>query len=167
MDLLSCPTRGTTAKASSVLNKNAKLYGAMNALDIKNESSCWNSEGTADGQIQHSYIINFHRRVKISSISLQFQGGFASEECQLFTTLVPLPSSKSTTTNGHVLNWREIEDAYIEPENINTAQEFDMAEVERGDDLVCDAIKLMFQAHSDFYGRVILYKIKVHGEESH
>ena len=63
-------------RASSVLNNNAKLYGANNALDNQNESTSWYSDGNSDGDAEHSYIVNFHRKVTISSIGLQFQGGF-------------------------------------------------------------------------------------------
>ena len=137
------------------MNNNAKLYGANNALDNKNESTCWNSDGQADGDTEHSFIINFHRRVRISSISLQFQGGFVPEECRLFTTKV--------TDNSKTV-WKEIDDACIEPENENEMQMFDMGECERHNDLECDAIKLLFNSSTDFYGRVILYKVEVEGE---
>jgi len=143
-------------RASSVLNNNSKLYGANNALDNKNESTCWNSEGQGDGSIEHSFIVNFHRRVKISSIALQFQGGFAAEKCQFYTTKIP--------SEGKV-NWKEVEDAYIEPENVNDLQMFELEECESADDLTCDAIKLNFGDSTDFYGRVILYKIEVNGVE--
>ena len=62
--------------------------------------------------------------------------------------------------------WTEIEDAYIEPENTNKLQDFDMEEVSNQDDLKCHAIKLVFHSSTDFYGRVVLYKIMVHGEEN-
>jgi len=156
MPLLSYPSTGTTAKASSVLNKDAKQYGANNALDNKNESTCWNSDGQADGSTEHSFIVNFHRRVNIACIALQFQGGFVAQECQLHTTKV--------SSEGKV-RWVEIGDAYVEPENVNDLQKFDLEECENGDDLNCDAIKMIFSESTDFYGRMILYKIEVHGKE--
>ena len=42
-----------------MLNKNTKLYGPMNALDVSKESTCWNSDGQADGDIDLSFVINF------------------------------------------------------------------------------------------------------------
>lgn len=87
---------------------------------------------------------------------MQFQGGFVAEDCQLYATKV--------NSDGKV-NWQEIEDADIEPENVNEMQIFDLEECEKKNDLECDAIKLVFSESTDFYGRVILYKIEVHGEE--
>ena len=148
-------TPTTTHRASSVLNKN-KIYGANNALDNQNESTCWNSDGQADGNTEHSFIVNFHRSVSVSSISLQFQGGFVAEECQLYTT----------KKSENKIEWKEIKDAYIELEDVNTIQSFDLEECEERDEgaLDCDAIKLVFKSSTDFYGRVILYKLEVYGE---
>ncbi len=102
--------------------------------------------------------MNFHRNVNIFSISLQFQGGFVSEECKLYT---------ASKKQNDKINWNEIEDAYIEPEDLNTIQEFDLEECEGRNDgvLNCDAIKLVFKSSTDFYGRVILYKLEVYGED--
>lgn len=143
-------------RASSVLNNNAKLYGANNALDNQNESTSWYSDGNSDGDAEHSYIVNFHRKVTISSIGLQFQGGFVAEGCKLFVG--------KRTSEGKV-EWKEILDAYIEPENVNTLQKFELDECEKQDDLECDAIKFAFSDSTDFYGRVILYKIEVYGKD--
>ncbi len=147
----------THCRASSVLNKN-KMYAANNALDITNESTCWNSDGQADGNAEHSFIVTFHRNVSVSSISLQFQGGFVAEECDFYIS--------TTKTVDNKIEWKEIGDAYIEPEDVNTIQKFDLEECEECNDgvLDCDAIKLVFKASTDFYGRVILYKLEVHGE---
>lgn len=158
--LLSSPSLGTTAKASSVLNNNAKLYGANNALDHQNESSCWNSEGRADGNTEHSFVVYFNRHVQISCIGLQFQGGFVAEECTLYTT-----KSIGSAATDSLVDWVEIQDAYIEPENVNHLQMFHLKECRNQEDLSCVAIKLIFKSSTDFYGRVILYKIEVHGKE--
>jgi hypothetical protein len=131
----------------------------MHALDVENESSCWNSDGQADGAIIHSFILNFHRRVKLSSISLQFQGGFVPEECRLLT------SQSGHDEENHVKNtWNEIDDADIELENTNKLQVFDLGDVACQNDLECDVLKLEFLGSTDFYGRVILYKLIAEGE---
>jgi len=140
----------------------------MNALDTKNESSSWYSEGTADGNTEHSFLINFHRHVKISSISLLFQGGFVAEECQLHTTTTVSSTAVPDGTGTMIaerMHWKEIKDAYIEPENVNTVQNFDLEECEERNDLECSAIKLVFNSSTDFYGRVILYKVEVYGDD--
>jgi subtilase family serine protease len=90
---------------------------------------------------------------------LQFQGGFVAEECRLFTT------KKKATLDSSSEGWVEIKDAYIEPENANTLQVFSLEDCGSGDDFNCVALKLVFNSTTDFYGRIILYKIEVYGEE--
>jgi len=127
----------------------------MNALDINNESSCWNSEGQADGETEHSFIINFHRSIFIEEIRIQFQGGFVPEECTLYL---------SSSSMGTSPQWKEIEDAEIEPENINSIQKFPLDDIEE-DERLCNTIKLTTHSGTDFYGRVIIYKMEVWGKE--
>ena len=142
-----------------MLNKNAKLYGPMNALDATSESTCWNSDGETDGNIEHSFVVNFHRSVLVDEIKIQFQGGFVAEECSMYTT-----HSSNAKSKGESLIWKEIEDAYIEPENINSVQSFPLEETDESY-RICDAVKLSFASGTDFYGRVIIYKLEVWGRE--
>merc|ERR1712176_1241028 len=81
LTLLSSPSTGTTARASSVLQKNFKTYGPMNALKTDDTSSCWYSDGT-EGDSQF-FIVNFNRLVEPKQLKLQYQAGFAGESCQL------------------------------------------------------------------------------------
>lgn len=159
MQLLSNPATGTTAKASSILNKNAKLYGAMNALDVNDESSCYNSDGQSDGKTDTAFTVLFHRNVLLSEIRIQFQGGFVPEECDLFCAEVTQKPGQSEMT------WKLIEDAYIEPEDNNELQSFDLTEIENPEERKCYAIRLQLKSSSDFYGRVTIYKLEVWGEE--
>jgi hypothetical protein len=131
----------------------------VNALDVGNESSCWNSDGQSDGATVHSFILNFHRRIKLSSISLQFQGGFVPEECKLLTS----QSGDDEDSNSRT-QWNEIDDADIELENTNKLQVFDLVDVVSQRYLECNALKLEFLGSTDFYGRVILYKLIAEGE---
>lgn len=107
----------------------------------------------------HSFILNFHRRVKLSSISLQFQGGFVPEECKLLTSQSADDGDSNLRTT-----WNEIDDADIELENTNKLQVFDLVDVVSQRYLECDALKLEFLGSTDFYGRVILYKLIAKGE---
>ena len=146
-------------RASSILNKNVKLYGAMNALDVKDESSCYNSDGQSDGNTDTSFVVMFHRHVLLSEIRIQFQGGFVPEECHLFCAELVQDAEHSEIT------WKVIEDAFIEPEDNNELQSFDLTEMENPEERKCDAIKLQLKSSSDFYGRVTIYKLEVWGEE--
>mmetsp|Transcript_8545 Transcript_8545/g.10801 ORF Transcript_8545/g.10801 Transcript_8545/m.10801 type:complete len:156 (+) Transcript_8545:102-569(+) len=152
MLLLTCPSTGTTAKASSVLNKNNKLYGPMNALDTSKQST-WYSDGQSDGNVELSFVVNFHRPVIIEEIRLQFQGGFAAEECVLY-------ASKS----GDSADWIELDETEIEPENINSMQIFPLKDDDE-EKRKCDCIKMCLNSTTDFYGRVIIYKFEIWGKD--
>lgn len=129
----------------------------MNALDINNESTCWNSDGQADGEFDNFFVISFHRRVCVEEIRIQFQGGFVAEECTLFF---------SSTTETNSSSWKEMEDAEIEPENINSIQKFSISSDIEENERCCNALKISFQSGTDFYGRVIIYKFEVWGREN-
>lgn len=131
----------------------------MNALDVNNASSCWNSDGQADGEIENYFVIHFHRNVCIKEIKIQFQGGFAAEECTLYVTS---SSAGSNATKDY--EWIELEDADIEPENINLTQKFSLDDID-DQEKICNSLKLGLESFSDFYGRVIIYKLEVWGEE--
>ena len=137
----------------------------MNALDIHNESSCYNSDGQADGNTDTSFTVLFHRHVSISEIKIQFQGGFVPEECELFTTSTASASASTKKAEQDDSDWNLIEDAYIEPEDNNEKQSFDLTEMENSQDRKCDAIRLQLKSSSDFYGRVTIYKFEVWGDE--
>ena len=150
--LLSSPSLGTTARASSVLKKNTKLYGPMNALDATNETSCWNSDavpsGASNGDEPITFTIHFgpKRMVQIDEIRIQFQGGFVAEECT------------ACISKGDDQEWVELEEP-IEPEDVNDMQTFAIADEDR----TCNMLRLSFEGSSDFYGRVTIYKLEVWG----
>ena len=151
--LLSDPALGTTARASSVLNKNSKLYGPMNALDIVNETSCWNSDAVPSGSDEPiTFTVNFgpNRMVQVEEIRIQFQGGFVAEECTAYI-------SKG---GSGAEDWVELEEP-IEPEDVNDVQTFEIADEDR----TCNMLRLIFEGSSDFYGRVTIYKLEVWGSE--
>lgn len=153
--LLSDPSLGTTARASSVLNKNSKLYGPMNVLDTADETSCWNSDAVPSGRSDDepiTFTIHFGpgRLVRVDEIRIQFQGGFVAEECTVHIR-------KEGDGEG---DWVELEEP-IEPEDVNDVQTFGIAD----DDRTCNVLKLSFVGSSDFYGRVTIYKLGVWGSE--
>lgn len=154
LKLLSDPALGTTARASSVLNKNSNLYGPMNALDITNETSCWNSDAVPSGSDEPiTFTINFgpNRIVQVEEIRIQFQGGFVVEECTAHIC-------KGGNCGGE--DWLELEEP-IEPEDVNDVQTFEITDADR----TCNMLRLSFEGSSDFYGRVTIYKLEVWGSE--
>jgi len=157
MMLLSSPSTGTTARSTSVLQRNTKLYGPMNAIDLSNKSSCWNSDGTANGNEYISFFIDFHRVVSVEEIRMQFQGGFVAKEFHISTIIEDLENSSSG-------NWREMDDDAIEPLDTNQIQIFNLSH-ENPLWKKCTGIRIDFDSSTDFYGRITLYQIQVWGQE--
>ncbi|OWZ08615.1 hypothetical protein PHMEG_00018812 [Phytophthora megakarya] len=141
MELVSEDTR-TTCRASSTLDRNKQLYGAANMLST-DLSSCWNSAQGSPQQVQ----VLFHRLVDISTVCIMFQGGFVGQDIQVHV---------KKDGGG---KWQQM-DVDVDPKDSNDLQEFpcNLQQVE--------AIALTFQRSTDFYGRVVIYRLKVRGAES-
>jgi hypothetical protein len=121
-----------------------KMYGPMNALNTEDESSCWYSDGE-EGSTQ-SLTINFGRQVTPSELKLQFQAGFSAETCQLYL--------RSGSEAFELI-------VEIEPEDTHKLQSFPLDSDKTG-----DALKLVFDECTDFYGRVTVYQLGVWGKEA-
>ncbi|KAG7384488.1 Nuclear receptor 2C2-associated protein [Phytophthora pseudosyringae] len=134
----------TTCRASSTLDRNKHLYGAANMLST-DLSSCWNS---AQGSPQKVQVV-FHRVVDISTLCIMFQGGFVGQDVQVH-------AKKKAEGSGQ---WEEV-DVDVDPEDSNDLQAFPckLQQVE--------AIALTFRRSSDFYGRVVIYRLEVRGAEA-
>ncbi|XP_065060144.1 nuclear receptor 2C2-associated protein-like [Rhopilema esculentum] len=125
-------------RVSSVLNKNVKQYGKKFMFDGK-EDTCWNSD---QGQQQ---VIGFQSScpVLINEIQIQFQGGFAGKECELE---MQSEDGKVTTFNFY-------------PEDINQMQIFPVPST-----VLTSSFKLNFNTSTDFFGRIIIYQLKLFGK---
>ncbi|KAG2814196.1 hypothetical protein PC129_g10572 [Phytophthora cactorum] len=133
----------TTCRASSTLDRNKQLYGAANMMSA-DLSSCWNS---AQGSPQHVQVF-FHRVVDISTLCIMFQGGFVGQDVQVHVKKA-----------GGGVQWEEVA-VDVDPEDSNDLQEFPckLQHVE--------AIALTFQRSTDFFGRVVIYRLQVRGTET-
>lgn len=186
-----------TISASSVMQKNTKLYGPMNALvppvssssrydphKTKNNSSSssWNSEGNCAGETY--LLVQFARPVQPTVVKLQFQAGFSAQICHVWAVdaAVVGASNDDTTTNDTTtttgqeekppppptiasLLWDE-----IELEDVHELQESQLGECSNDSDNTriesVQGLKLVFQDFTDFYGRVILYRLEIWGHET-
>ncbi|KAH7462000.1 hypothetical protein PRIC1_005925 [Phytophthora ramorum] len=128
----------TTCRASSTLERNKQLYGAANML--KDGPSCWNSAQGSPQQVQ----VLFHRTVDICTLRVMFQGGFVGQDVQIHANKAG--------------QW-ELTDVDVDPEDCNDLQEFQcpLHHVE--------GVALTFQRSSDFFGRVVIYRLDVRGQE--
>jgi hypothetical protein len=144
LDLLSTPERGTTVRASSILQKNAKVYGPKHALDIEKSSSCWNSDGTQENC--QWFVVDFNRPVEPYQVNVQFQAGFSVETCA-----VALKTSENDA-------WEPVDE--LEFHDVHEIQTKNLREMKP-----CTALKLTLEDFTDFYGRVTIYRIEVWGKE--
>ncbi|GKY98537.1 hypothetical protein MPSEU_000810700 [Mayamaea pseudoterrestris] len=147
MQLLSDPKTGTKCRVSSVLQQNNKVYGPKNVLDIENDSNCWNSEGT-DGGTTQFIELDFIRNVQPQEIRIQFQAGFIAQSCsiQVFESDINQYQTKQT----------------IEFEDVHSIQTMQLP---TDDNAATTKIRLVFDDFTDFYGRIIVYRLEVWGED--
>ena len=117
----------------------------MNALDVENGSSSWNSEGNSKNET--ALTLNFGRRVIAVTLKLQFQAGFSAESCKVYAA-----DGDNGTTFVEVLEF----------DDVHEVQSCELAQ----SDLSVSSLKLVLDDFCDFYGRVILYRLEVWGHEA-
>ncbi|XP_042335980.1 nuclear receptor 2C2-associated protein [Sceloporus undulatus] len=128
----------TVSRVSSVLNREVKQFGKKFMFD-GNEETCWNSD---QGAVQW-LTLGFPQTVRVSQILIQFQGGFASRKC---------------TVQGFRKEEELPEVAEFYPEDTNSLQTFALKEMQ------LDKLKITFEDSTDFFGRIIIYRLDVLGE---
>lgn len=133
MDLLS-DQANFSAKVSSVLNKNVKEFGKKFLFDGR-EDTCWNSDQGTPQFIS----ISFAQPQKLSSLQIQFQGGFVGKSCQVLA-----PGTQP----------EKLIDIY--PEDSNKLQTFAL-----DFETPIDNIKIVFSESTDFFGRITIYQLKL------
>jgi hypothetical protein len=117
----------------------------MNVLDYTDDTNSWNSEGNHP-QDNH-LTIDFKRAVLPRRICIQFQAGFAAEICTVHDN------------RGHTV-------AAIEPEDIHEVQSFPIMATSDDHAVVVHSLKLVFTDCTDFYDRLIVYRLEVWGLEA-
>jgi hypothetical protein len=190
--LLSSPKSGTKARASSVLQRNIKLYGPMNALDPTDSSSNWTSEGNnhnsnsnnnnSNNKIQ-SFQINFGRPVKPVELRIQFQGGFVAHSCRVQALLSA--SSKQTDHDtkreDQWIDWNTVEwqdssemqtnvllmqlPASSSSPNVNDNGGVSTSFPSSSSTMIVTGLKLSWDDCTDFYERITIYHLQVWGAE--
>ncbi|KAG6610531.1 Nuclear receptor 2C2-associated protein [Phytophthora cinnamomi] len=136
----------TTCRASSTLDRNKQLYGAPNMLTT-DLSSCWNSAQGSPQQVQ----VLLHRAVDVAALCVMFQGGFVGQDVQVHV--------RKAAGGGEGGQWEAV-DVDVDPEDSNELQEFPCALTR------VEAVALTFQRSTDFYGRVVIYRLEVRGVEA-
>ncbi|KAJ7079143.1 galactose-binding domain-like protein [Mycena belliarum] len=131
----------TPIKVSSSLDKSV---GKKHLLDNSPET-CWTSQQGLPQYVQ----LSFTESIIPETLQLTFQGGFVGTRCAV---------KFQTSATGD--DWQMLTCLY--PEDINGRQEFSLnANAVAGDGI--GKLRLSFEESSDFFGRITLYDLKLHG----
>ncbi|EGG17257.1 galactose-binding domain-containing protein [Cavenderia fasciculata] len=144
-------------RVSSVLNKNSKEFGKDNMFDGSDES-CWNSHQGSPQSVMIQFVdpldSSTERMVNISEIKIMFQGGFVGKDCEVLAQQLDSKEfifiSKFFPDDINTFQVRLIEiDRYIYwisfPMKIENVKQ----------------IKIVFKQSTDFFGRIVVYKLDI------
>lgn len=146
--LAALPPGGLVFRVSSVLRRNAREFGAAHLFD-GSDDTCWSSD---QGSPQFVELV-FPRAVAVAALVLVFQGGFAGQAGELL-------GARRGGSDG-VLAWEPL--CSFEPEDVSSAQRFDIPRSAEGACATVDGLRVVFNRSSDLYGRVTLYRLDVLG----
>ncbi|KAF9819238.1 hypothetical protein IEO21_02277 [Rhodonia placenta] len=132
----------TKVKVSSTLDKSV---GKKYLMDGSPET-CWTSQ---QGTPQHIQF-NFPSLVIPKQVSITFQGGFVGTRC-----VVEVPEDPAIVQSG----WKTFTELF--PEDVNRKQTFDLTPVVPVQGI--QALRLVFQESSDFFGRITVYDVQITG----
>jgi len=148
-------------KVSSVLNRSSDFQAKHMFTD---SDSCWNSDGgngdadgssSIDGQwILLEFLGSGAETVTVKAINIMFQGGFVGSD-----GVVEMGASKDSLVQVCVLDHiHSIEDS-------NELQKWDIPALAPTLE-TCKFLRIRFPASTDFYGRVTIYRMEVHGHRA-
>jgi hypothetical protein len=157
----------SSCRASSVLQRNSKLYGPKHALDCENASTCWNSDGSTPGTTLQpvSFIVDFGRSVHPTDLKLQIQAGFCAEQLTVFVQQPHANNNNSTNRE----EWTKLVELQVDDDH--ELQSFSLPTAPTSctsagtPSAYCNALKLIFDDFTDFYGRTTIYQLQVWGYE--
>jgi hypothetical protein len=156
-------------RVSSTLDKSTSRKG----LTDRDSGTCWTSTAGLPQWIQ----LSFTEAVQPQILFLTFQGGFVGTRVAVSTAPASNASSKSEgipESKSNNPEWTLLK--YVYPEDVNKRQSFDLKASDSDSsassaqqDTAADTpsgitqIKLVFEQSSDFFGRITIYDLDVHG----
>ena len=150
-------------RVSSTLSGNAKEFGKQNMFD-GSEVSCWNSDQGCPQYV----MVKFSQTVSVYQFKVMFQGGFAAKVISFsesfyifFPHLCKLYREKTIEFQAKNGNETKI-DVTFHPNDNNSTQSFDIEGETREKQV--NIVKLNFPQSTDFYGRVVIYKLEFFGK---
>ncbi|XP_047387436.1 nuclear receptor 2C2-associated protein isoform X2 [Sciurus carolinensis] len=117
----------------------SRQFGKKYLFD-QDEETCWNSD---QGPFQW-VTLEFPQRICVSQLQIQFQGGFSSRRGRL-------EGSQGSEALHNIVDFY--------PEDNNSLQSFPVPAAE------VDRLKVTFEDTTDFFGRVVIYHLRVLGEK--
>jgi len=129
-----------------VLNRDVKQFGKSFLTDNK-EETCWNSDQGSPQFI----VVDFPNEVYPEELLLKFQGGFVGQKC----TLEAATESKGEGST----TWENLLTFY--PMDVNSLQKFSVP-----CDQAVKRLKITFESSTDFFGRIIVYRLDVLGRNA-
>lgn len=84
-------------------------------------------------------LINFNKQCKLTTINIEFQGGFAGKDCHI----------EAGDSPG---NLKLIQEFY--PDDTNVIQSFKL-----NNTVEAKTFKIVFNSSTDFFGRIIIYNL--------
>lgn len=168
---------GVGVRASSVLQRNVKQYGPRLALEA-DPDTCWNSDQGSPQWLQ----LEFPVPLDIESVVLTFQGGFVGQGCRADVVCSVASAAGEAGAGGSPAasagasggaGSSEISASPTSPSAAawRTAAEFEPDDLNRAQTFACAAsgvtkLRLVFTKSTDFYGRVIVYRVQLIGKPS-
>ncbi|KAB1259074.1 Nuclear receptor 2C2-associated protein [Camelus dromedarius] len=156
---LVCPE--TVSRVSSVLNRNTRQFGKKHLFD-QDEETCWNSDQGPSQWV----ILEFPQRICVSQLQIQFQGGFSchqgrlegSQGSEAFGKIVDFyPEDNNSLQISCSSLWVGNSEAPVSLDCSAYTFPVPAAEVDR--------LKVTFENTTDFFGRVVIYHLRVLGEK--
>lgn len=132
-----------TFSASSTLDDD-DACGPLALLTAGDDDACWRSGGGGSQWLS----MHFAEPVAVRALELIFQGGFVG---------TPLDVDADVGSANDAA-WSRV--ASFATADSNEAQRFELPTVARG----VRALRLGFPASTDFFGRVIVYRVRAFGE---
>ncbi|KAM5237968.1 nuclear receptor 2C2-associated protein [Ctenodactylus gundi] len=130
----------TVSRVSSVLHRDTRQFGKKHLFD-QDEETCWNSDQGSSQWV----TLDFPQRIHVTQLQIQFQGGFSCRQGRL-------EGSQGTEALNLI--------AHFYPEDGNSLQTFSVPAAE------VDRLKVTFEDTTDFFGRVVIYHLRVLGEKA-
>ncbi|XP_004526348.2 nuclear receptor 2C2-associated protein [Ceratitis capitata] len=128
-----------SCSVSSVQCKNIKQYGKQHMFDSCPDTSWNSSEG-----LPQWIIIRFESPQAVSKFLFQFQGGFVAKTLSIIIQ----------TEAG-----QQISEETFYPEDVNSPQSFELQHPVKSKEATI--VKILFPSSTDFFGRIILYKLEI------